>query len=985
MSIFETHLSAHAPSVLQNEAEEVTTRLLHSLSADQHESLETGLNQSPELAAQLIKAIVGSEYLLESCCRDPSLLLHWLLTDAPFSVLSPIKIADAVETACSDELNQCKFDQTLRKLRRRFITALYWRDLNGLADFDEVALAMTAMAEVFIQQAVNFHYRLLCDKYGEPMGQESNTIQPLVVIGMGKLGGGELNVSSDIDLIFAYPEAGCTNYKKNVNNQQFFTLLGQKVIKSLNEVTVDGFVFRVDMRLRPYGQSGALASNFNALENYYQSQGRDWERYAMLKARVVACTPIEKLTLVQEALNCIIHPFSYRKYVDFSTIESLRQLKTLIVQEVRRKGLEDDVKLGSGGIREVEFIAQSFQLVRGGRDTRLQERKLLAVLDRLEELGHLSSNIVSGLKTAYVFLRKCEHCLQAYQDAQTQKLPKVHKDRERIAWMMGFENWEKFCQHLMQHRHFVSTNFQQVIELPQNKQSNTVAPEWQSVWKDSEYHTDFLEEQGFVDAEQVCKQLLIFQQSRHVKSLSTNARDKLDRLMPTMLSMVINEQAYLKTVGITPEKNLERLLQWLQSIVTRTSYVLLLVENPQVLKHLVRLFAASSWVAETLSKMPALLDELIDSDNLFSLPEKTSLRDELRQRLLRIDEEDLEAHLEVLRYFRLAHSLRVAACDITNSLPLMKISDYLTYIAEVVLEQVLRLALENLSHQCGYPEGATAEAPGFLIVAYGKLGGLEMSYSSDLDLVFIYDDQGNKQAMSQGPRPLDIQTYYTRLGQKIIHILNTRSLSGKLYEVDMRLRPSGNSGLLVSSLSAYSKYQQNDAWNWEHQALVRARAIAGDGALAQQFKQLRQQVLCKDREIDPLRQAVVEMRNKMREHLGSSKQESRFHLKHDEGGIVDIEFMVQYAVLAWAHQQPALAEWTDNIRILESLQEHGFIEPEQAEQLVETYKSYRSYRHRLALQQEESYWVNNGVNRSCFNDQRQLVLTMWNNLLGFDE
>jgi glutamate-ammonia-ligase adenylyltransferase len=984
MSLFTLFFAPYVPVTLLQESERIALKLVDALSEQQAQRLQTQLETTPLLAQQLTRALVGSDYIMECCCRDPDILFHWLLVDVPFSPLTPVKIIDAVETACSDQLSLTELDSLLRRLRRRFMTGLYWRDLNGLADFNEVSHAMTAMAEVFVQQALNFHYRELSAKHGLPIGKDSGQVQPLLVVGMGKLGGGELNVSSDIDLIFAFPEAGKTNHKIGIDNQQFFSQLGQRLIKSLDEITVDGFVFRVDMRLRPYGESGALASNFNALENYYQTQGRDWERFAAIKARVIACSIVENseqsFLLEQQATEnfySILRPFIYRKYIDFSMIESLRQLKVMIVQEVRRKGLQDDVKLGAGGIREIEFIVQSFQLIRGGCDKRLQERHLLTVLQRLVELQHVTDLVAKDLRNAYLFLRKTEHSLQAYQDKQTQRLPVDPLDCERLAWVMGFAQWPDFLEALQQQRAFVSAEFNDLIAESriQKAVALSVEPEWQALWLQPESAVSVLSASNFIEAEQLVAKLIEFQQSRNVLSLSATAREKLDLFMPNLLQALAELSE--------PDLALIRTLDWLEAIVTRTSYLLLLLENPQVLKHLVTLFGASSWVTQTLTQTPALLDELLHPESLYRLPEKNLLQDDLRQRLLRLEPDDIEAHMEALRYFRLAHNLHVAACEVAGSLPLMKVSDYLTFTAEVILEQVLQLAWRELSVRHGCPAGTSVDNPRFIIVGYGKLGGIEMSYSSDLDLVFIYDAE--PQAMTNGSKPLDNQTFYTRLGQKIIQTLNTRTLSGQLYEVDMRLRPSGNSGLLVSSMTAYARYQQQDAWVWEHQALVRARPVAGDTTLAAQFIALRKTVLGQTRAIPELKKAVVEMREKMRLHLGTAPKQREdaadgqlFHLKQDAGGIVDIEFMVQYAVLAWAHKQATLCEWTDNIRLLECLRDSDFIDASQANQLIEIYQSYRSHTHRLALQQNASA----AIEADCFVDERKQVKALWDYFLS---
>lgn len=1064
MNLYNHYFAEFVPDDLQPSAQKAITKLFACLSEQQLVRLRSLLDEQELLKEQLVRALMGSEYVLQCCCADPDLLFHHLLSDAAFSPLTPVKIFDAIEIACSDNLNTDEFNVLLRRLRRNFMTILYWRDLNGLADFGEVSAAMTALAEAFVQQALNFNYKLLIKKHGFPVGSETGQIQPMLVIGMGKLGGEELNVSSDIDLIFAFPESGKTEKKyfdvsasiKPIDNQQFFIFLGQRLIKMLNEVTAAGFVFRVDMRLRPYGESGVLASNFSALENYYETQGRDWERFASVKARVIACTNLSVVNIFSELKNNtdklssqlfneqivfekntvddfykILKPFTYRKYIDYSMVESLRKLKAMIVQEVRRKGLKNDVKLGEGGIREIEFIVQSFQLIRGGRERGLQVRNLLAVLAYLGQHNHLEKNVIFGLKEAYRFLRKVEHSLQALNDAQTQCLPTDSIACERIAWLLNFNSWIDFLDCLDTHRAIVIREFDKVfsdkeisddssecdvlswellwsklpVESLSNKaivnktivadaSNNNSNNEKNKEWIKENLGDDFSLNEEFLTL--IVGRLVAFKSSRKALALSADAHKKLDTLMPKLLSVLLESEQELESDplgrGSTAVHNeqltnlIARILNWLESIVMRTSYISLLIENPQIIKHLVTLFKASSWVVETLTQIPALLDELLNPELLYSLPEKNALRDELRQRLLRLEPDDIEGQMEVLRYFKLAHYLHVAACEITGSLPLMKVSDYLTLIAEVVLEQVLRFAWSSLVSRHGYPEGTSDNATKFLVVGYGKLGGIEMSYSSDLDLVFIYD--ANPQGMTTGARPLDNQTFYTRLGQKMIHIMNIRSLSGQLYDIDMRLRPSGNSGMLVTSISAFKRYQKQEAWIWEHQALVRARAVAGDESLNQRFIEVRRDVLCQQRDRNELKAAVSEMREKMRDHLdGSTKtndtqgkntdknahQTDEFHLKQGAGGIVDIEFMVQYAVLLWSFKAPSLCQWTDNIRLLESLHGLGLLDADQSKQLIDIYQLYRIQGHRLALQQSQSSLID----AKSFDGEREQIKHLW--------
>lgn len=992
MHISRTLLASLVPDSLGEWALRNIEKFEKGLGESTRKNLNQILTSKPILATQLTKALLGSEYILESCLRDPDLLLHTLLSNATQQPLAPEKITDMVKAACSHTFSEEEFERILRQLRNRFMASLYWRDLNNLADFKEVSQAMTTMAEVFVKQALDYHYQLLCKKHGFPTGKESAQIQPMLVVGMGKLGGEELNVSSDIDLIFAFPEAGGTDHKtKSIDNQQFFIKLGQSLIKTLNGITIDGFVFRVDMRLRPYGQSGNLVSNFRALENYYESQGRGWERFAAIKARVIACTELpdakqstDTRKYATKALHKILHPFVYRQYIDFSTIQSLRQLKLMIMKEVHSRSLEDDIKMGDGGIREIEFIAQSFQLIHGGHDPRLQERNLLQTLEKLKVLGYLSEDTTTSLSEAYLFLRSTEHRLQAFRDQQTQTLPADDLSRKRLAWVSNFKSWDDFFQQLQFHRQIVSREFMHVIAEPEDRHPDQtrVSEQWRHFWTDPDGLSDFLVSQGFEQARECGAIVAAFRQSRNVLSLSVHARKNLDELIPVLMQALADYAKQASGDDQTVEEVVLRIFSWLEDIVNRTSYLLLLLENPQIFQHLVKLFAASSWVVETLTQMPSLLDELLYPQVLFSPPKRDALRDELRQRLLRLDGEDREAHMETLRYFRRAHDLQVAACEITDTLPLMKASDHLTFTAEVILEEVLQLAMEDMIALHGYPEGITTATPKFLIVGYGKLGGIEMNYNSDLDLVFIY--QTDSDNMSDGKRPLDSQTYFTRLGQKMIHILNVRTLSGYLYQVDMRLRPSGNSGPLVSSLKAFERYQHQDAWIWEHQALVRARPITGNSELATEFNRVRREVLCKKREPTTLKEAVVEMRNKMRQNLGSKASKSGgegrygcFHLKQDPGGVVDIEFMVQYMVLAFSHEYPVLARWTDNIRILDSLPDQAFLETQQAERLSEIYQSYRKHKHRLVLQKEDSDLISGNL----FVKERQWITNLWRQYL----
>jgi glutamate-ammonia-ligase adenylyltransferase len=935
----------------------------------------------PERWAQFARVTAASDFVTEQSVRDPLLLLALVQSGELDRSFAPgemrAQIGAAVDAAETDD----QLARALRRQRARHQVRIIWRDLTRQADLVQTCRDLSDMADASIDLAYQWLYARHCQQFGVPTGRRSGEPQQMVVLGMGKLGAVELNLSSDIDLIFAYPEGGETvGVKRPLDNQEFFIRLGQRLIKALDPMTVDGFVFRVDMRLRPYGSSGALVLSFNALEQYYQDQGRDWERYAMIKSRVVAGDQVAGAQL-QEMLR----PFVYRRYLDFSAIEALRTMKQLIQQEVRRKGMADNIKLGSGGIREVEFIAQAFQLIHGGRDLSLQQRPLLKVLSTLEGQGYLPPAVINELREGYEFLRYTEHAIQAIADRQTQMLPDGAQDQARIAFMLGFADWSALHEQLMYWRGRVAWHFGQVIADPDEEQGAesevVVGGEWLPLWEeaqDEEAACRQLQEGGFADASKALKALASLRGSPQLRAMQRLGRERLDAFIPRLLAQAVEHA--------NPDLVLERVLPLVEAVARRSAYLVLLTENPGALRRLLTLCAASPWIAEQITRFPLLLDELLNEGRLFKPPLAPELAAELRERLTRIPEDDLEQQMEALRHFKLAHRLRVAASEIAGSLPLMKVSDYLTWLAEAILEQVLALAWRQTVAKYGTPlrtDGTLCD-PGFIIVGYGKVGGLELGHGSDLDLVFIHD--GDPQAETDGPKSIDGAQFFTRLGQRIIHLLTAQTNSGQLYEVDMRLRPSGASGLLVSSLGAFARYQENEAWTWEHQALVRARVLVGSEDVGRAFEQVRASILGKARDLPTLRQEVSEMRAKMRDNLGSKSTaagtganafevSAPFDLKQDAGGIVDIEFMVQYAALAWSETHPPLLRWTDNIRILEELEKAGLMPVEDASLLREAYKSYRSAAHRQALQKDAGV-----IPGDQFADERRQVMRIWREL-----
>lgn len=908
----------------------------------------------------LARAFVGSDFFVQQCNRHPDLLPKLLSADD-----LGLTVPDALNFE-SEEL----LERRLRQCRNRVIAEAIWRDFAGQWDIPRVCARLTQLAETTIQVALDWHRAQMVQQHGEPRDRAGN-IQPIIVLGMGKLGARELNLSSDIDLIFAYPEAGQTDAGKALENQAFFQRLGQRLIKSLDAVTADGFVFRVDMRLRPYGDSGPLVSHFAALEDYYQTQGREWERYAMIKARPVSVAGEGGAAAAEELME-LLRPFTYRRYIDFSAIEALREMKILIQRQVRSRGLIDNIKLGRGGIREVEFIAQAFQLIRGGREPDLRVRNILKVLPLLEQDGHLPQGAAEKLRQAYLLLRRVEHGLQAERDQQTQRLPPEPERRARLAFALGFESWNALDKKLLEARAAIELEFDVVIAPPEDSAEISASDHWQLLWAGCERSEDRenwlaqLHKAGFEPAVEALEALSALHSDRIVAALPASGRQRLDQTIPLLLAAASEVSA--------PSLALQRVTPLLRSVLRRSAYLVLINENPPVLTQLLRLCCASPWIAEQLARHPILLDEMLDQNRLLEPSSAKDIADDLRQEMLRVDTDDLEAQMEALRHFKQGQSLRIAAQEITGALPLMKVSDSLTWLAEAILQQSLPLAWRQVAEKHGVPRGTSAEDMRFAIVAYGKLGGLELGHGSDLDIVFVHD--ADAQQYTGGERSIDNLSFYTRLAQRLIHILQTRTLSGPLYEVDTRLRPSGNSGLLVTSLAAFEKYQRESAWTWERQALVRARTVAGSHHLGEAFEDLRLKLLCDKRDKQKLREQVVEMRNKMRAHLDKSN-DRQFDLKHGPGGIVDIEFMVQYAALAWAQRAPLIVRYTDNIRILESLIEAGLMPAHQAAHLIDAYKAYRSEGHRLALQQLPGV-----VSGDQFEAERKTVETTWQQLLG---
>jgi glutamate-ammonia-ligase adenylyltransferase len=900
----------------------------------------TDLDSGPWLET-LPRVFAVSDFVSRHCVQQPALLTE-LVTSGDLSRLYPAgDLTSRVARFLAGATDETALKTRLRQLRRREMLRIAWRDLAGWADLDETMAMLSEFADACVDQALARLHAWAAEKTGEPRGEHGGKPQRLVVLGLGKLGGQELNFSSDIDLIFAYPEDGETQGARPLSNHEFFIRLGQSLINALNENTADGFVFRVDMRLRPNGASGPLALSCAAMEYYYQTHGRDWERYAFIKARVVAGDREAGAELLKT-----LKPFVYRKYLDYGTIEAIRGMKGMIAREMARKGMQGNIKLGRGGIREIEFLAQTQQLIRGGREPQLQERRLLSVLPRLVAAGHLDPEAGTALTQAYIFLRNVEHRLQMVADHQTQSLPTDEPSQWQLAFASGFANLKTFADELERQRDVVHRHFTQLFhteaEPVEGYDPGGLAAVWQGAM-DAEAAKKALRDSGYTQPEEALNLVNALREGPMVSAFSTGARARMDRVAPLVLKAAAESDDPLTT--------LQRLVHLLEAVGRRTVYFALMSENPQVLTQLVRLGSASPWIAHWIAQHPILLDELLDP-TLYELPTPDALQDELRQRMAHIPEEDLELQMEVLREFRHGHVLRVAASDVGPGLAPEQTGAALATVAESVIVAGLELATRDLERRHGAPACPDRETPpGFAIIGYGKLGSRELGYGSDLDMIFLYE--GCEEGSTHGSRPLPNEAFFARVGQRLIHILTTRTPGGILYEVDMRLRPSGKSGTLVTSLMAFSQYQRDHAWTWEHQALVRARPVAGSPALARDFAKVREEILCQAREPAKLRAEVREMREKMAA-AQPPHDAGQTDVKHDPGGIVDIEFMVQYWVLRWAHEHPGLTRHTENIHILEALRAEGLLEAERAERLTQAYRCFLSVEHRLKLMERGS-------------------------------
>ena len=839
--------------------------------------------------------------------------------------------------------DEISLNKSLRKLRQQVIANIILRDLNKLCHLDEVLSSVTMLAEITLTHAHQFHFNSLKAIHGSPIGLNSEE-QQLSIVGMGKLGGSELNVSSDIDLIFTYPEEGDTEGNESISNQSFFIKLGKKIISSIHDITEDGFVFRVDMQLRPFGSEGQIACSYQMLEDYYQKYGREWERYAWVKGRVVVGPQIE--------LNKIIDPFVYRKYLDYGALNSMRDLKAQIQNDVNKRGIQENIKLGRGGIRKIEFIAQVYQLIRGGQDKALRLKSLLPTLNILKDKNLLSTEGVKALTEAYRFLRNLEHRLQYMEDMQTQELPKSDENKSRVARSMQYENWDLFYRDLESHRENVELYFDEVfketIKDEDSPQLNLTKALWNSTLRLEDANTH-LESLGFKLPDETYQVIDGLKHSSRYLHLPEASRQRFDLLMP----LIINE------VSLTSDSHstLIRMISVIESICRRASYLAMLTENPSALKILIKLSEASPWLTQYLIQHPILIDELLDINHIYTKPDFLALKEKLQKDLLDA-KGDIEQQMNIMRNIKHATVFKLAALEVIGDVSVENLSDYLTELADLLIEETLILVWGHM-----YPD--QNDPPKFAVIAYGKFGGKEMSYTSDLDIVFIYDD--NRDGMTEK---------YARFAQRINSWLNTYTSSGVLYEIDLALRPDGASGLLVSSIDAFKDYQSKRAWTWEHQAITRARFCAGDIGVGNQFEKIRLDILETQRDLNKLKKEVVDMREKMLEKHKVDHED--FDLKQDRGGIIDIEFIVQYFVLAFSSSNKEITHNIGNIGLLNLFSEKDLMDSLIAKKLISAYRIYRELQHQLGLEAK----LDGKVKHSDVANHPAEVVSIWKAVLN---
>jgi glutamate-ammonia-ligase adenylyltransferase len=934
----------------------------------------------PAVRDSLPVVFAASDFVAQACTRDTDLLPD--LTGR-FDLTRRSAPGEHAARAPAVSGSDAEMLSALRRWRRREMVRIAWRALAEWAEVEETLADLSDFADAAIRVALEHARQALTARYGEPRSA-SGAVQPLVIIAMGKLGGHELNFSSDVDLVLLFPEHGDTDGPRPIANEEFFTRLGQGLIRLLETATHDGFTLRVDMRLRPFGDSGPLVTSFASLEDYLSLQGRDWERYAYVKAR-----PVTAAERYAEIRASALGPFVYRRYLDYGVFESLREMKALIEREVERRELAGHIKLGPGGIREIEFVVQAFQLIRGGRDRRLQTTSLLQALATLGELQLMPGAAAVELRAAYLYLRRLENTLQMLSDGQTHQLPVDDLSRERIALAMGASSWRTLLAELGRHQACVSGHFDRFIFGGGGRGGTTVTIDLGRLWEDgaeSAVLAESLGRAGFVEPGEAAQMLLALRASALVRKLDEPGRRRLQALLPPLLADI----GAAGLAGPDQLAVLRRIVSILEATGKRSAYFALLRENQPARSRLVEICRHGEFLVRQIASYPLLLDELVDERLLSELPGRAALARELQAAMQQLQDEDPERQVEALCHFQRAAVFRIAVADLTGRLPVMRVSDRLTEIAELIVERAMELAWRQITAQFGVPhcgEGAERRPVSICAVGYGKLGGLELGYASDLDLVFLHDSRGERQETDHadpadpadpgapGARSIENALFFVRLTQRLVHLLTMHSAAGRLYEVDVRLRPSGKGGMLVTQIDAFGEYQRREAWTWEHQALLHARAVAGAPALCADFERARLDVLRHAVRRESLREEVRSMRERMRREL-SKGGDGRLDLKQDAGGIADIEFLAQYWALKWARDYPPVAMFSDTIRQLESVASADLVRQATVDVLTAAYRAYRTRTHHLSLAGEAAL-----VSAGEFVAERAAVNAIWDEVM----
>ena len=920
------------------------------------------------------KTWVCSDFVARNCIRYPTMFLA-LLSEGMADSRTLDDYNALLEPIVSAKQDEGQLMTALRELRQQEMVRITWRDLNELTSVEIILQELTDLAEAMVSVTLRALEKQHAEIYGMPLDADGQE-QSLLVFAMGKMGGGELNFSSDIDLIFSFAEDGETSGPRKTSYYEFYLAVIRKLVKVLDEVTADGFVYRVDTRLRPFGQSGPMAMSFSGLEQYYQLHGRDWERYAMIKARLITGREADR-----KYLQSMLTPFVYRRYLDFSMIEEIREMKSMINAQMKRKGMRNNIKLGRGGIREIEFIGQTLQLIRAGREPELRKRSIIKVLNLLAEKNYLSAVEANNLITAYWYLRKLENRLQMLADKQTHTLPDDDISQQRICVAMGVADWSVLSGQLAEHQQAVDHVFQNLIS-SEADDSQDSASAFVVYWSDAEKHIgkddeaydaihQHLSELGYQQPDKIIVTLNELHASSAIKHLAGDSVRLMTRLIESLVEKIADYPAQLEL--------LDRACRILKALAGRKVYISLLNEYPTIQLQMLTLCSASEWFTERLTRYPILLDSLLHTAEAFR--HQYDIRQLLELELKRIESEtaelDLEQLMERMRQFKRQTVFTVAMLDVFYAETVESVSDRLTDLANVLLEKILAYSSQAMVEKYGEPQyvidGEVITAS-MSIVAYGKMGGNELGYGSDLDIIFIHNSQGEKQFTS-GDRSIDNQQFFARVAQRVIHFLNTRTYSGILYEADTRLRPDGQAGLMVSSLGAFERYQQEKAWTWEHQALIRARFVTGDTLIEQEFDRIRSSVLRQARDRDELLREVVKMREKMRQHLAGKS--AAFDIKQDAGGLVDIEFVTQAGILLHAKNCSDCIGHTATLELINELVKIGWFSEQDAAHLAGAYRLFRKMKNWQNLQCD----VDSIATVEDIEKHRENVIAVWKRLM----